>query len=134
MSNFQPGGAEPPPQPRVDPQWASGASPLPPPSDSPYEFTPYDPRNARRPAATPSRMGLAILATFLFLPLGVYAIYLANQVGSKGAVGDTAGAMEASHKVKTISTIAIVIGGLFWLFVLMSACAAMMTAASYSTY
>lgn len=53
----------------------------------------------------------AILTTVLCcLPLGIPAIVFASQVNSKWAVGDVAGAMDASRKAKQFSMWAAIVG------------------------
>ena len=134
MSNYQPFPGQPTsPGPGGDPSWASRAGDPPPPADMPYAFAPPAYQRTSGPqGAVPNRMGLAVAATLLFFPLGLYAIYLASQVSGKVLVGDLVGAVAESHKVKTISMIAFAIGGVLWLFFLMSACCALMMSAAYA--
>lgn len=73
---------------------------------APYPRTPVTPS-----AQVPNYLVWAILVTLLcFLPTGIVAIVYASQVGSKLAVGDVAGAMEASNKAKMWTIISVVIG------------------------
>jgi hypothetical protein len=59
----------------------------------------------------PNYLPWAILSTVLCcLPLGVASIVFANQVNTKYATGDYAGAVEASKKAKNFAIAAAVIG------------------------
>jgi hypothetical protein len=120
-------------QPRIDPDWAAMANEPPPPVG--YQFQGAPPRPLMPPPTgsgwAPQRMGLAIAATVLCFPLGLYAVYLASQVPVKTSMGDVAGAFETSNKVKIVSMIAIGIGALFGLMILMAGCSALMTSAAY---
>ena len=119
-------------QPRLDPDWAAMSNEPPPPVG--YQFHGAVPRPPAPPlgsGAAPQRMGLAIAATLLCFPIGLYAVYLASQVPVKTSMGDVAGAFETSNKVKIVSVIAIGIGALFGLMILMAGCSALMTSAAY---
>ena len=123
--------------PRIDPTWAAAATdPPPPPGFGPSGYVPFPNHQstAHRPTyppAAPNRMGLAIWATVLFMPLGLFALYLANQVTLKTSLGDTTGAIESSHKARMVAMAAFAIGGFLWLMFLMSACSALMMTPYY---
>ena len=128
-NNSYPDGT--PAQPRLDPDWAATAHEPPPPVG--YHFQGAPPRPLAPPpgsGSAPQRMGLAIAATLLCFPVGLYAVYLASQVPVKTSMGDVAGAFETSNKVKIVSMIAIGIGALFGLMILMAGCSALMTSAA----
>lgn len=89
MSDY---GSTPPPPP---PPPGGGGPPPPPP--------PYDAPQVPGPQGTPPANYLvwAILTTiFCCLPLGVVSIVFSTQVNSKWALGDVAGAQDASDKAK----------------------------------
>jgi hypothetical protein len=70
-------------------------------------FAPY----STTPRQVPNYLVWAILVTlFCFLPTGIAAIVFASQVNSKLAVGDVAGAVEASNKAKMWTIISAVVG------------------------
>jgi Interferon-induced transmembrane protein len=124
---FAPPGGSPEPSPPPPPGW--GAPPQGPPpaygqQPSPYgappgyghpgygqpPFTgaPYGTTAAPKPS---TYLPWAIASTILCcLPLGVASIVFANQVNVKYAVGDYAGAVEASRKARNFAIAAAVIG------------------------
>ncbi len=62
-------------------------------------------------APPPNYLVWAILSTVLcFLPLGVVSIVFSTQVNSKWALGDVAGAQDASNKAKKFAMWAAIAG------------------------
>jgi uncharacterized membrane protein YozB (DUF420 family) len=80
-----------------------GSTPPPPPPPPPSS-SPYGGQGAQG-APPPNYLVWAILTTILCcLPLGVVSIVFSTQVNSKWALGDVAGAQEASAKAKKFAT------------------------------
>ena len=93
-------------------------SPAPPPPPSPYGG--YGAPGSVSPPP-PNYLVWAILSTILcFLPLGVVSIVYSTQVNSKWAMGDWAGAQDASKKAKNFAiwsaVAAVIIGVLVVIF------------------
>ena len=93
------GQQQPPPPQQYDPtQQAGGVAPNPA-QPLPYGHYAYPPSPGAAPP--PNYLVPAILVTVACcLPMGVVSIVFASQVNSAWAVGDVAGAMEASRKAK----------------------------------
>jgi hypothetical protein len=73
--------------------------------------SPAVPQGGAPPAKVPNYLVQAILVTLCCcLPLGIPAIIFAAQVNSKLALGDMAGALEASRKAKMWCWIAFAVG------------------------
>lgn len=92
------------------------------PSPQPAQPLPYGgyaaPRAQYGAASVPNYLVQSILVTVLCcMPLGVVAIVFAAQVNSKLAVGDYAGAVDASNKAKLFSWLGFglgLVGVVFW--------------------
>ncbi|MCX8032673.1 MAG: CD225/dispanin family protein [Thermoleophilia bacterium] len=70
----------------------------------------------------PSYMGWAIAVLILcFWPTGIAAVVYASRVGEKLAIGDIAGAQEASRKAKMWCWISFAIAVAFWVIGLVAA-------------
>lgn len=115
-----------------DSPWARQPAPppSPPPSPSPGPVgspspQPVPPRPAPTPSGVtpPNYLVPSIAATVLCcLPAGVVGIVYANQVNAKAAVGDLAGAVEASAKAKLWTLVSVVLALTGWtLYVLVYA-------------
>ncbi len=84
-----------------------GSTPPPPPPPPPPS-SPYGGQGAPA-AAPPNYLVWAILSTVLCcLPLGIVSIVFSTQVNSKWALGDVAGAQEASAKAKKFAIWAVI--------------------------
>ena len=82
-----------------------GSIPLPPPPPPPYGG--YGAQSAPPP---PNYLVWAILSTILcFLPLGIVSIVFAAQVNSKWAIGDSAGAQNASERAQKFAIWAAIV-------------------------
>jgi hypothetical protein len=100
MSDY---GSTPPPPPPPPPPGGGGNQP--PPS--------YGAQGVPGPQGTPpsNQLVWAILTTiFCCLPLGIASIVFSTQVNSKWAMGDVAGAQEASAKAKRFAIWAAIAG------------------------
>ncbi len=88
-----------------------GSTPPPPPPPPPPS-SPYGGQGG--PAAPPPNyLVWAILSTVLCcLPLGIVSIVFSTQVNSKWALGDVAGAQEASAKAKKFAIWAVIAGAI----------------------
>ncbi|MBO3740148.1 CD225/dispanin family protein [Actinoplanes flavus] len=87
----------------------------PPPSYPPPSYPPQYPGHAAAAAfhgAPKAPTGLAIAATVLFAPLGIWALVLCGQVNTQVAAGDVVGALAIVNKAKTVSFIGIAVGAL----------------------
>ncbi|WP_380168253.1 CD225/dispanin family protein [Jannaschia sp. R86511] len=75
---------------------------------TPYESAPAGPAGSQPPS---SNLVFGILTTvFCCLIPGIVSIVFATQVNSKWAVGDQAGAQEASRKARLWALIALILG------------------------
>jgi len=95
-------------------------SPAPPPPPPPSPYGGYGAPGSVSPPP-PNYLVWAILSTILcFLPLGVVSIVYSTQVNSKWAMGDWAGAQDASKKAKSFAiwsaVAAVIIGVLVVIF------------------
>jgi|SRR5450759_3837944 hypothetical protein len=97
---------------------------IPPPPNPPSPYGAY----AVQGTPPPSYLPWAILSAVLgFLPLGVASIVFAAQVNSKWAIGDIAGAQNASERAKKFAiwaaivqvVVLVVLGVLALLFIIM---------------
>lgn len=116
------------PDPRYPSFYAPSAVPRDPLGPAPWHPMPGHmphPLLTRMPDPTPSHTGIAVLATVLFPPLGIWALWLSGQINTRVAVGDVIGAAAISHKVRTLSVIGIAVGALIVLLLCMGACSAM---------
>lgn len=106
MSDY---GSTPPPPPPPPP--GGGGTPPPPP---PSYGDPGVPAGA--PGTPPDNyLVWAILSTVLCcLPLGIPSIVFSTQVNSKWALGDVAGAQQASVKAKKFAMWAAIVSAIFW--------------------
>jgi len=108
MSDY---GSTPPPPPPPPPP-GGGGTPPPPPPPPPSYGAPGVPAGAQG-TPPPNYLVWAILSTILCgcgFPLGIASIVFSTQVNSKWALGDVAGAEQASAKAKRFAIWAAVVG------------------------
>lgn len=90
-----------------------GSTPPPPPPPPPPSQPSYGAQGAPG-TPPPNYLVWAILSTVLCcLPLGIASIVFSSQVNSKWALGDVAGAQEASAKAKKFAVWAVIAGAVF---------------------
>lgn len=112
------------------PDWTSSAY-----DPHPAPYYPEHPHPLAPSGGTPAAPTvMAVLAAILFAPLGIWALILAGQVGTKAAAGDIVGALAAANKAKTVSYVGITVGGLIVLFLCAGACSAMSNPYYYGAY
>lgn len=88
---------------------------VPPPQPPPQHVPPQYMRPRPEPSQSPPRritnnMTMAVIAVFLFLPLGIPAVVNASRVNTLLASGDRSGALRAARNSRTLSRLALVIG------------------------
>jgi Interferon-induced transmembrane protein len=100
----------------------------------PFDNPPVTPNPYQRMRAADlynPHLVLVVIATILFFPVGIFAVYMSSQISRRRAMGDSVGAMEASNRARLLGFIAIGLGIVGWLIFLIAACSAVM---SYSYY
>ena len=121
----------PPSPPGYQPPPPGYGAPTPPPPGS-YQWATAPSYGAPRGNKPSNHLVWAILSTlFCCLPFGVVSIVFAAQVDSKWARGDYAGAVDSSNKAKTFAIVSACLGGLFVVFVLISALGADTSSTGY---
>jgi hypothetical protein len=104
-----------------------GADPFDP---SQVSANPYQ-RQQRSTELYNPHLGMAIFAAVMFLPVGIFAIYMSGQVGRKRAMGDSVGAIEASNRTRLLGLIGIGAGIATLVILMFVGCSALWTAYQY---